>query len=151
MKSIIIKTALAATKGSQTPAEASAEVILDKLEEVRNDAKTQHSSSATEVTKFQVTSETATQSITEARITSVRLISFVNEGDSVRSRWRFAYGPSRGATPAEEQAKKAPRLPPGRETEKPVAPAPSGVKQAAIRPPPAPAVPPFKRSYRRWR
>jgi hypothetical protein len=88
-ESIIIKTALAATKGSQTPAEASAEVILDKLVEVKNDAKTQHSSSATEVTNFQVTSDTATQSITEARITAIRLIAFVNEGDSVRVKMAF--------------------------------------------------------------
>ena len=148
-ESIIIKTALAATKGSQTPAEASAEVILDKLEEVRNDAKTQHSSSATEVTNFQVTSETATQSITEARITSVRLISFVNEGDSVRVKMAFRVRTVlEEQPPAEEQAKNAPPPPAGAKTEKPVAPAPSGVKQAAITPSPAPAVPPFKRSYR---
>jgi len=88
-ESIIIKSALAATKGSQTPAEASAEVILDKLDEVKNDAKTQHSSSTTEVTNFQVTSETASQSITEARITAIRLISFINEGESVRVKMAF--------------------------------------------------------------
>lgn len=88
-ESIIIKTALAATKGSQTPAEASAEVILDKLVEVKNDAKTQHSSTATEVTNFQVSSEAARQSITDARITAIRLISFVNEGDSVRVKMAF--------------------------------------------------------------
>ncbi len=34
-ESIIIKTALATTKGSQTPEEASAEAILDKLAEVK--------------------------------------------------------------------------------------------------------------------
>jgi len=80
-ESIIIKTALATTKGSQTPAEASAEAILDKLAEVKNDAKTQHSSSTTEVTNFQVTAESTTQSITEARIIAIRLISFINEGE----------------------------------------------------------------------
>lgn len=88
-ESIIIKTALATTKGSQTPAEASAEAILDKLAEVKNDAKTQHSSSTTEVTNFQVTAESSTQAITEARIIAVRLISFINEGDSVRVNMAF--------------------------------------------------------------
>lgn len=88
-ESIIIKTALATTKGSQTPAEASAESILDKLAEVKNDAKTQHSSSTTEVTNYQVTAESVTQAISEARIIAVRLISFVNEGDSVRVNMAF--------------------------------------------------------------
>ncbi|PKN67782.1 MAG: hypothetical protein CVU54_16485 [Deltaproteobacteria bacterium HGW-Deltaproteobacteria-12] len=88
-ESIIIKTALATTKGSQSPAEASAEAILDKLAEVKNDAKTQHSSSTTEVTNFRVTAESGTQAITEARIIAVRLISFINEGDSVRVNMAF--------------------------------------------------------------
>jgi hypothetical protein len=88
-ESIIIKTALATTKGSQTPAEASAEAILDKLAEVKNDAKTQHSSSTTEVTNFRVSAESSTQSITEARIIALRLISFINEGDSVRVKMAF--------------------------------------------------------------
>jgi hypothetical protein len=88
-ESIIIKTALATARGSQSPAEVSAEAIIDKLEEVKNDAKTQHSSSTTEVTNFQVTAESSYQAITEARITSVRLISFINEGDSVRVKMAF--------------------------------------------------------------
>ncbi|MGV8056808.1 MAG: hypothetical protein AB2L12_02055 [Smithellaceae bacterium] len=88
-ESIIIKTALATTKGSQTPAEVSAEAILDKLAEVKNDAKTQHASSTTEVTNFRVTAESSTQAITEARIIAVRLISFINEGDSVRVNMAF--------------------------------------------------------------
>ena len=98
-ESIIIKTALATTKGSQTPAEASAEAILDKLAEVKNDAKTQHSSSTTEVTNFRVSAESSTQSITEARIIALRLISFINEGDSVRVKMAF-----RVKTLLEEQA-----------------------------------------------
>ena len=49
-ESIIVKTALAAARGSQSPAEVSAEAIIDKLAEVKNDAKVQHSSSTTEVT-----------------------------------------------------------------------------------------------------
>ncbi|MFC1816637.1 hypothetical protein ACFL0M_12055 [Thermodesulfobacteriota bacterium] len=56
-ESIIIKTSLATTKRSQSPAEASAEAIIDKLEEVRNDAKMQHSSSTTDVMDFQVVGE----------------------------------------------------------------------------------------------
>jgi hypothetical protein len=88
-ESIIVKTALATTRGSQTPAEVSAEAIIDKLEEVRNDARTQHSSSTTEVTNFQVTGESSTQAVTEAKIIGVRLISFINEGDSVRVKMAF--------------------------------------------------------------
>lgn len=88
-ESIIIKTALATTKGSQSPAEASAEAILDKLSEVKNDAKTQHSSSTTEVTNFKVSGESSSQSITEARIIALRLISFINEGESVRVKMAF--------------------------------------------------------------
>jgi len=88
-ESIIFKTALATTRGSQTPAEASAVAILDKLAEVKNDAKTQHSTSTTEVTNFTVTGESAQQAVTEARITAVRLISFINEGDSVRVKMAF--------------------------------------------------------------
>lgn len=171
-ESIIIKSALAATKGSQTPAEASAEVILDKLAEVKNDAKTQHSSSATEVTNFQVTAESATQSITEARITAVRLISFINEGDSVRVKMAFrvrtileeqppAEDPAKATAPAPVQAETAPPAPAAKET--PVAPAtpaapatpppaqpqPKVADAPAPTPVPAPKViAPFKRSYR---
>jgi hypothetical protein len=88
-ESIIIKTALATARGSQSPAEVSAEAVIDKLAEVKNDAKTQHSTSTTEVTNFQVTAESSFQAVTEARITSVRLISFINEGDSVRVKMAF--------------------------------------------------------------
>jgi len=84
-----VKTASPRTRGSQTPAEVSAEAIIDKLEEVRNDARTQHSSSTTEVTNFQVTGESSTQAVTEAKIIGVRLISFINEGDSVRVKMAF--------------------------------------------------------------
>ena len=88
-ESIIVKTALATARGSQSPAESSAEAIVDKLSEVKNDAKTQHSTSTTEVTNFQITAESSTQAITEAHITAVRLISFINEGDSVRVKIAF--------------------------------------------------------------
>ena len=156
-ESIIIKTALATTKGSQTPAEASAEAILDKLAEVKNDAKTQHSSSTTEVTNFQVTAESTTQSITEARIIAIRLISFINEGESVRVKMAF-----RVKTVLEEQTsdgetvqqsytepprakvrekKKAPVAEPDATPQR----APAAVEPAKEKPKP---VVPFKRSYR---
>ncbi len=154
-ESIIIKTALATTKGSQTPAEASAEAILDKLAEVKNDAKTQHSSSTTEVTNFQVTAESSTQSITEARIIAVRLISFINEGDSVRVNMAF-----RVRTLLEDVAEKKPirkQATYERKTKEPVYRSDDAVPEAQpkAKPKPAAEVPqekaptaPFHRSYR---
>jgi peptidoglycan hydrolase CwlO-like protein len=103
-ESIIIKTALTTARGSESPAEVSAEAIIDKLAEVKNDAKTQHSSSTTEVTNFQVSAESSSQAVTEAHITAVRLISFINEGDSVRVRMAF-----RVRTLLEEPGGEAPR------------------------------------------
>jgi hypothetical protein len=88
-ESIIIKTALVTTRGSQSPAEASAEVIIDKLAEVKNDARVQHSSTTTEVTNFQLTDESSVQAVTDARIIALRLISFINEGESVRVNMAF--------------------------------------------------------------
>jgi predicted heme/steroid binding protein len=106
-ETIIIKTALATARGSQSFADASAEAIIDKLAEVKNDAKMQHSTSTTEVTNFQVTAESSLQAITEARITSARLISFINEGDSVRVKMAF-----RIRTVLEESAEASPAQPP---------------------------------------
>jgi hypothetical protein len=157
-ESIIVKTALATTKGSQTPAEASAEVVLDKLAEVKNDAKTQHSSSATEVTNFQVTSETATQSITEARITAIRLISFVNEGDSVRVKMAFRVRTILEEQPPAEEPVRPDVPPPVRThteppvkawTESPVAPLPQTKPAPTVQPPQviAKVIPPFQRTY----
>jgi len=159
-ESIIIKTALAATKGSQTPAEASAEVILDKLVEVKNDAKTQHSSSATEVTNFQVSAEAARQSITEARITAIRLISFVNEGDSVRVKMAFRVRTVLEEQSVADEAVKPDNRPLAKTYDEPVvvpaevptAPAPKAapkvtapIQQPTAQPKPAQA---FKRTYR---
>ncbi len=155
-ESIIIKTALAATKGSQTPAEASAEVILDKLVEVKNDAKTQHSSSATEVTNFQVSSEMARQSITEARITAIRLISFVNEGDSVRVKMAFRVRTVLEEQPVADEAVKTDDRPLAKTYDEPVvvpAVVPTAPEPRATAPIPQPTakpkpVPAFKRTYR---
>jgi predicted nucleic acid-binding Zn-ribbon protein len=102
-ESIIIKTSLATTRGSQTPAAASAEAVIDKLEEVRNDARTQHSSSTTDVLNFQVVGESSTQAVTEARIIGVRLISLINQGDSVLVKMAF-----RVRTELEERKKETP-------------------------------------------
>ena len=159
-ESIIIKSALAATKGSQSPAEASAEVILDKLAEVKNDAKTQHSSSATEVTNFRVSAESTTQSITEARITAIRLISFINEGDSVRVKMAFRVRTVLEEQPAAEETARTDKQPPVKSAPEP--PAHKRTETAAV-PPPEPKatespaaqplamakpLPPFKRTYR---
>jgi hypothetical protein len=161
-ESIIIKSALAATKGSQTPAEASAEVILDKLVEVKNDAKTQHSSSATEVTNFRVTSESATQSITEARITAIRLISFINEGDSVRVKMAFRVRTILEEQPPAEEAGKQGAEPPVKTSAEPPALMQADTQASPAQEPKTPlpaavtkpstavakAIPPFKRAYR---
>lgn len=150
-ESIIIKTALATTKGSQTPAEASAEAILDKLAEVKNDARTQHSSSTTEVTNFQVTAESSAQAITEARIIAVRLISFVNEGDSVRVnmafRVRTVLDDQTEGKPIRKQAvyEREPIKPVYKDDAEPVVQKP---KQAVETPPEKPMAAPFQRGYR---
>jgi hypothetical protein len=133
-ESIIVKTALATTRGSQSPAEASAEAIIDKLAEVKNDAKTQHSTSTTEVTNFQVSAESSMQAITDARITSVRLISFINEGDSVRVKMAF-----RVRTVLEEQGEELVRetpKPPPKVAKKELKKAPTHKKVARVTPPP---------------
>jgi len=121
-ESIIIKNALAIAQGSQTPAEASADAIIDKLAEVKNDAKTQHSSSTTEVTNYQITKESSTQAITEARITALRLISFINEGESVRVKMAF-----RVRTVLAESEDEAPK-------EKPLPPTPEGNQPESSKP-----------------
>jgi CRISPR/Cas system-associated exonuclease Cas4 (RecB family) len=117
-ESTIVKTALATARGSQSPAEVSAEAIIDKLEEVKNDAKMQHSTSTTEVTNFQVTAESSYQAISEARITSVRLISFINEGDSVRVKMAFRVKTVLVET-AEEVTREAPQPAPKTTTDQP--------------------------------
>lgn len=88
-ESIVIKSSLVTTKRSQTPAEASAEAVIEELEEVLNDAKLQHSSSTTDVTNYQVVDESSAQTVTEAKIIAVRLLSFINEGENVRVKMAF--------------------------------------------------------------
>ncbi len=88
-ETIITKTVLTTPKGSQTPAEAASESIIDKLEEVRNDARSQHSSTTTTVNSGQLVDETTTQAVTQAKIVAVKLVSFINEGDSVKVKIAF--------------------------------------------------------------
>ena len=89
-ETIIPKFALQASKGAQSPADASIEAIIDKLEEVKNEARVLHSRESVEVTNSQATSYEQAQSSTEARVTAVRLISLTNEGSNgVRVRVAF--------------------------------------------------------------
>lgn len=81
-ETIIIKDARAVPKGSETPANAISAIVIDKLEEVKNDARTQHSSTTTTVANLRVTDETSRQAVTDAQIISLRLISFINEGEN---------------------------------------------------------------------
>lgn len=89
-ETIIPKFALQASKGGQSPADASIEAIIDKLEEVKNEARVQHTRETVEVTNNQLTSYEQTRSSTEARVTAVRLIALTNEGgNGVRVRVAF--------------------------------------------------------------
>ncbi|MBM2837512.1 MAG: hypothetical protein HW415_137 [Deltaproteobacteria bacterium] len=88
-ETVIIKTALVTPSGSQTPAEAVAEMVMDKLSDVKNDARVQHSTSTVTVVNSQLAGETVAQAVTEAKIKGVRLISFINEGDSVKVKMAF--------------------------------------------------------------
>jgi hypothetical protein len=89
-ETIILKFALQASKGGQSPAEASIEAIIDKLDEVKNEARVQHSRETVEVSSGQLTAVEQEQGSTEARVTGVRLIAFTNEGSNgVRVRVAF--------------------------------------------------------------
>jgi hypothetical protein len=88
-ESIVVKSSLVTTKRSQTPADACAEAVIEELEEVLNDARLQHSTSTTDVSNYQVVDESSDQMVTEAKIIAVRLLSFINEGDSVRVKMAF--------------------------------------------------------------
>lgn len=88
-ESIIIKTSLVTVKRSQTPAEASAEAVIEGLKDVLNDARLQHSSSTTDVADAKLVAEKQTQSVTDARILALFPISFINEGDSIRVKMAF--------------------------------------------------------------
>jgi len=88
-ETIIVKTVLTTPKGSQSPADAASESIIDKLEEVRNEARSQHASTTTTVSNGQLVDEVTTQAVTQAKIVGVKLVSFINEGDSVKVKIAF--------------------------------------------------------------
>ena len=71
-------------KASQTPIEAAAEAIADKLAEVKNEAKTQYSLYTREAAQILMTDKKAEPAETDARIIGVKLLSFAGEGDIVR-------------------------------------------------------------------
>ncbi len=79
-ETVIIQPAFAAIKGEQTPADACSETIIDKLEQVKNNARIQHSSTTTTVVSNQYLGGKDTQEFKEARITSVKFLSFLNKG-----------------------------------------------------------------------
>jgi len=77
-------------KGSQTPAEAAAEAIADKLAEVKNDAETQFFRYTKEALHVLATDQKAREAAdTDSRIIGVKLLSFVGEGDIVRIKAAF--------------------------------------------------------------
>lgn len=65
-ETIIIQPAFAAIRGEQTAADACAETIIDKLNQVRNNARVQHSSSSTTVINSQYVAGTDVQEFKEA-------------------------------------------------------------------------------------
>ncbi len=71
-------------KSSQTPAEAAAEAIVDKLAEVKNDARAQYSRTTREAAQVLITDKKAEPADTDTRIVGVKLLSFIGEGDMVR-------------------------------------------------------------------
>jgi len=77
-----VKNALTPPKGGQTGEDAAIETMIDKYDEVKGEARIQHSRAATTVENFQVTDMTDTRAVTEARITALRLIAFLNEADN---------------------------------------------------------------------
>lgn len=88
-ETIIVKSVLTTPRGSQSPAEAASEAIIDKLEEVRNEARSQHASTTTTVSHGQLVEETTSQAVTQAKIVGMKLVSILNEGDSVNVKIAF--------------------------------------------------------------
>ncbi len=88
-ESIIIKTSLVTVKRSETPAEASAEAVLEELKDVLNDARMQHYSSTTDVLNGSLIDESKRHAISEAKIIAVRPLAFINEGESIRVKIAF--------------------------------------------------------------
>lgn len=71
-------------KASQTPIEAAADAIADKLAEVKNEARTQYSRYTREAAQILMPDKKTEPAETDARIIGVKLLSFAGEGDIVR-------------------------------------------------------------------
>jgi hypothetical protein len=133
-ETIILKFALQASKGGQSPADASIEAIIDKLEEVKNEARVQHSRESVEVTSSQLTSYEQEQSSTEAKVTAVRLIALTNEGSNgVRVRVAFRVRTIM-ADSGQKAMKQAPPPLPSQQEQKKQTPAPDRKKKPAPKP-----------------
>jgi sulfatase modifying factor 1 len=77
-------------KGSQTPAEAASGAIADKMAEVKNDAGAQYFRYTKEALHVLMTDEKVREPAeADSRITGVKLLSFVGEGDIVRIKAAF--------------------------------------------------------------
>ena len=76
-------------KGSQTPLEAAAEAIADKLAEAKKDAETQFFRNTKEATHLMATDKMAEALETVSRITAIKPLSFSGEADIVRIKVAF--------------------------------------------------------------
>jgi sulfatase modifying factor 1 len=76
-------------KASQTPIEAAAEAIADKLAEVKNDAEKQYFRNTKEASHLLTTEKIPEPIETVSRITAVKPLSFSIEGDIVRIKVAF--------------------------------------------------------------
>jgi sulfatase modifying factor 1 len=76
-------------KGSQTPVEAAAEAIADKLAEVKDDAEKQYFRNTRDAFHILTTDKKRGQPETGSRILGVKLLSFSSEGDIVRIKVAF--------------------------------------------------------------
>jgi hypothetical protein len=151
-ESIIIKTSLVTVKRSETPAEASAEAVLEELKDVLNDARMQHYSSTTDVANGKLVDESQRQAITEAKIIAVRSLAFINEGDSIRVKMAFRVRTvldakdesAEAGRPSPKQAAAAPEPEPVKPKPVPKPSRRTGTALAVVQPkspPPAPPAP----------
>lgn len=77
-------------KGSQSPVEAAAEAIADKLAEVKKDAQAQYLRQAKDALRaLTADAKAGGEAETDPRIVSVKILSFAGEGDMVRIKAAF--------------------------------------------------------------
>jgi sulfatase modifying factor 1 len=99
-------------KGSQTPAEVAASAIVDKLAEVKNEAKIQYPRYTREATQVLITDKKAEPAEIDARIIGVKLLSFVSDGDIVRTKlaFRIRISPREETLPERKEALPDPKM-----------------------------------------